>query len=111
MWNAGQPTPTRPGMQTPGQVSPSATNMPTVGDAATTDPFTWMQRRLRELGAIYYKLENGGPKGEMFRFQCQMAVPGSPNGVQPFEAIEGDPLKAMQRVVQQVETWHSKLAR
>lgn len=91
--------------------TPPMAAAPLSGDAATTDPFTWMQRRLRELGAIYYRLENGGPKGEIFRFQCQMAVPGSPSGVQPFEAIDGDPLKAMQRVLYQVEAWHSKLAR
>jgi hypothetical protein len=119
MWNSGPGDAVRPGVnqsqpagpQNPAQTAPPAASSGPIGDAATTDPFTWMQRRLKELGAIYYRLENGGPKGEMFRFQCQMAVPGNPNGVQPFEAIEGDPLKAMQRVLQQVEVWHSKLVR
>ena len=119
IWNASQPDPARAAgihgqpatVQMPLQSSPPTANAPSSGDAAMIDPFTWMQRRLRELGAIYYRLENGGPKGEIFRFQCQMAVPGSPSGVQPFEAIDADPLKAMQQVLQQVEAWHSKLAR
>ncbi len=76
-----------------------------VDPASTFDRFTYIQRRLRQLGATYYLLESWGAEGEYFRFHCRMAVGGNENYTQHFEATEADALEAMARVLSEVETW------
>ena len=71
----------------------------------TVDRFTYIQTRLRELGATYYLLENWGSDGQYFRFHCRMAVGGSQGYTRHFEATESDALKAMARVLEEVESW------
>jgi hypothetical protein len=73
--------------------------------AATFDRFTYIQRRLRQLGATYYLLESWGAEGEYFRFHCRMAVGGNEKYTRHFEATEADALEAMARVLSEVETW------
>jgi hypothetical protein len=69
------------------------------------DRFTYIQTRLRELGATYYLLETWGSGGEYFRFHCRMAVGGSQDCSQQFEATESDALQAMTQVLEKVESW------
>lgn len=71
------------------------------------DQFAGLERRLRELGAAYYRLETWGDNGELYRFHCEMAIAGNPAATQHFEATERDALQAMGRVVQQVEDWRT----
>jgi hypothetical protein len=66
--------------------------------------FTWMESRLRDLGATYYLLEAWGGEG-VFRFHCKMAIAGNAQLNRHFEATDPDPLRAMERVLTQVETW------
>lgn len=69
-----------------------------------TDQFAWVQWRLRELGAVHYVLETWGSEGRLFRFQCQVASPAAPaHAPRHFEATDGDPLRAMMLVLEQVE--------
>lgn len=75
------------------------------------DPFAHVQHRLRELGAVYYKLETWGRTGQLYRFQCEMAVEGHPQMRQHFEATEVDALRAMENVVRQVEASQPRLLR
>jgi hypothetical protein len=65
-----------------------------------------MERRLRELGANYYLLEAWGVEGGLFRFHCKMGVAGNAETNRQFEATDPDPLRAMERVLAQVEAWH-----
>ncbi|MBI3467016.1 MAG: hypothetical protein HY000_28715 [Planctomycetes bacterium] len=69
--------------------------------------FTWMERRLRELGATYYLLEAWGSDGGLFRFHCKMAIAGNDQLNRHFEATDPDPLRAMERVLTQVEAWRA----
>ncbi|HEX4146278.1 MAG TPA: hypothetical protein VHY91_22450 [Pirellulales bacterium] len=69
------------------------------------DRFTLMERRLREFGATYYLLETWGNDSEYYRFHCKMAIANNPTHTRQFEATDTDPLRAMARVVEQVEAW------
>ena len=71
----------------------------------TVDRFTYIQTRLRELGATYYLLESWDSDEQNFRFHCRMAVGGSQEYARHFEATESDALQAMARVLEEVESW------
>ncbi len=67
---------------------------------------SWRQavQRLNELGVRQYSLE---PAGEpyLFRFTCDFTPEDNPRVTHRFEAEAGEPLRAVQKVLQQVETW------
>ncbi len=67
--------------------------------------FTSIQERLKQLGATYYLLEAWGDNTDAFRFYCRMSIGGNPHVTRPFFCVDGDPLKAMANVLQQVEDW------
>lgn len=74
---------------------------------APLDPFTAMERKLREYGATYYLLETWGNDGELFRFHCKMAIGNNPNCTRHFEATDHDALQAMSQVLTRVEAWRA----
>ncbi len=78
-------------------------------DAPSGDKFKYVQDRLRQLGATYYLLEAWGDQKREFRFYCKMAIGGNPQFTKPFWSVDGDPLKAMTQVLQQVEGWRGAL--
>lgn len=69
--------------------------------------FTLIQERLRDLGAVYYRLESWGSQQQLFRFQCEISVEGSPGLTRHFEAVENDPLLAMHKVLVEAESWNA----
>ena len=71
------------------------------------DTFVSIQERLRDLGAVYFRLESWGSGQEQFRFQCEMAVAGTPGLTRHFEAVNRDPLLAMNKVLAEAEAWHA----
>ena len=71
------------------------------------DKFTYIQDRLRRLGATYYLLESWGSREQLYRFYCKVAVGGNSNYTHYFEATDSDPIRAMARVLQQVEAWRA----
>jgi hypothetical protein len=102
----------------PAEASPYRTAAASVPQAAShpgasdprplqPDPFTSMERKLREYGATYYLLETWGNNGELFRFHCKMAIGNNPNYTRHFEATDRDALRAMSQVLEQVESWRS----
>lgn len=90
---------------------PPFASVPNLGasPAPAGDRFTQYQRRLQELGAIYYLLETWGERGQLFRFYCKVGVGGNPNYTRYFDATDPEPLGAMAKVVQQVEASQSTL--
>ena len=72
---------------------------------STAGAFLGIQERLRGLGATYYRLESWGSQQPLFRFQCEMALDESPHLTRHFEATDGDPLRAMSKVLAEVEAW------
>jgi len=77
--------------------------------AQQPDRFSWIEKRLRDYGATYYRLETWGDAGEFYRFHCKMAVGNNPNYTQQFEATDGDALRAMTQVLEQVEAWRGRM--
>lgn len=71
------------------------------------DRFAAAERRLRELGATYYLLEAWGSEGNLYRFQCRMAMAASPGYTRHFEATDSNPASAIEGVIKQVEAWHA----
>ena len=74
---------------------------------AQADPFTVMERKLREYGATYYLLETWGNSGELFRFHCKMSIGTNPHQTRHFEATDRNALRAMNQVLQRVEAWRA----
>jgi hypothetical protein len=72
-----------------------------------TDEFTAMQHRLRQLGATYYLLESWGSDGALYRFHCKMAIAGNSRYTRHFEATDREPLRAIGRVLRDVEQWRA----
>ena len=85
----------------------SGDRAPTSPPEAPPDRFTFIQQRLRELGATYYVLESWGDQGRLYRFRCRMPVAGSANYTRHFEATDADALTAMGKVLADVEAWRA----
>jgi hypothetical protein len=80
---------------------------PATQAAGALDQFTFIQDRLRKLGATYYLLESWGSRQDLYRFYCKMAIGGNPNYTRHFEATHSEPLRAMALVLKQVEAWRT----
>jgi hypothetical protein len=66
--------------------------------------FRHVEQRLRELGATYYFLETFG---EGYRFYCKVALGtvADSTHTRDFQAMNADPLEAMKKVLDQVESF------
>ena len=64
--------------------------------------------RLQKLGATYFVLEPCGDEKREFRFLCRMAIGGNPRVTKLFWCFDGDPMKAMNQVLKQVEEWQGR---
>ncbi|NLS95090.1 MAG: hypothetical protein GXX96_23285 [Planctomycetaceae bacterium] len=93
-----------PPLGTPNPALSAPTNQ-TIGRPDTLDQFRFIEKRLRDLGADYYLLENWGNQGECYRFHCRIAVANNSNFTKHFEATDSQPLAAMTRVLADVEAW------
>jgi hypothetical protein len=82
-----------------------------VGAAETPSNADDIPKRLQQLGATYYVLEAWGNGEQLYRFYCKMAVVGSADYAQCFEATDSDPQQAMRRVLRQVEAWRETTAK
>jgi hypothetical protein len=83
-----------------GGVTVTAANFP-------AEYFKEAEGKLRRLGATYYLLESLTPGGDSYRFFCKVAG-SQPEAVVAFVATDSDPLRAMNSVVHQIETWRSQ---
>jgi hypothetical protein len=66
-----------------------------------------IEKRLRELGAVYYLLELWGDDRQLHRFYCQVAVGGNRNFTRHFQATAPDALSAMRQVLEEIEAWRA----
>lgn len=74
-------------------------------EGISNEEFNQLQSRLQRLGVEYFVLEKFPEKELVYRFHCLVAVPGSAAYSRPFEAHDSKPLRAMQRVLSDVESW------
>lgn len=89
-----------------GSASPALLPSPAAAPSAF-DQFTQIQQRLRQLGTTYYLLETWGSDGQSYRFYCRVPIRGDRTNSRYFEVIDTDQLRAMSRVLRQVETWRA----
>ncbi|HVX13476.1 MAG TPA: hypothetical protein VHC22_19990 [Pirellulales bacterium] len=77
-------------------------------DSLADNPLAESERRLRDMGATYCRLEAWGADGKFYRCSCN--IPMSPRGraTRHFEAIESAPSQAIDAVIRQVEAWRSR---
>jgi hypothetical protein len=102
-----QPCPTNRASLPPAKLPPLAAAPSPVADTAV--PTTQqIEQRLQRLGATYYLLETWGNDEQLYRFSCQAAAGGTAGFTHYFEAVEVDPLRAMLKVLQQVEAWRQQ---
>ncbi|HWB09126.1 MAG TPA: hypothetical protein VG826_07880 [Pirellulales bacterium] len=66
------------------------------------------ERRLRRLGATYYRLETWGGEGRYYRCSCNIAVSAGSRATRHFEAIEAEPSRAIDAVIKQVDAWRAR---
>jgi len=98
------PTSIRPvGLTGTSDDSPAAS--PETGQASVQ--FAEVERQLRELGARYYLLETWGARAQYYRFHARMGMGSESGSVRYFEATDPDPLQAMVRVLDQVNSWQA----
>ncbi|MEM8944556.1 MAG: hypothetical protein AAGD11_05170 [Planctomycetota bacterium] len=62
---------------------------------------------LRSLNVAEYTLENWGESGQLFRFRCAVTLGSSDDHTRQFDAIDVDPLRAVQQVVGNVTAWQN----
>jgi hypothetical protein len=96
-----------PAVAKKGGESPALGGQTPAPSAQRSDSFSYVQDRLRQLGATYFLLETMGGQQQLYRFYCRIAVGGNANYTRYFEATDADPLRAMTQVVEQVESWRS----
>ena len=77
---------------------------------AGDNPFADSERRLRELGAIYYRLETWGDEGRFYRCSCNVALSPRGRATRHFEAIDAAPSQAIGAVIKQVDAWRASKA-
>jgi hypothetical protein len=100
-------SPLPPGGVTLVPVDRSANPAPEAPARTGNEQFTYVQDRLRQMGATYYLLESWGDQKQEYRFYCRMAIGGNSQYTRSFWAIDNDPLRAMNQVLDQVESWRS----
>ena len=66
-----------------------------------------IQERLKQLGATWYRLDQWGDSGELYRFACRMEVSPGSNLDRHFESVAQTPDEALIGVLRQVEQWRS----
>ena len=74
---------------------------------AGENSFAESERRLRELGAIYYRLESWGADAEFYRCSCSVALSPRSRATRHFEAIDAAPSQAIDAVIKQVDAWRA----
>ncbi len=70
-----------------------------------------LKARLDRLGASYQPLRPWGNQGLLYRFECSMSVPDYPQWDRHFEATDPDPVSAVARVVEEIESWKGDVLR
>jgi hypothetical protein len=80
-----------------------ASQVGTSSNTSANNQLMVVVKRLQELGATYFVLELCGDQKDSFRFFCKMSIGGNPQVTKPFWSFDRDPLKAMMRVLKQVE--------
>ena len=69
-----------------------------------------IETRLQALGAVYMLLETWGRNQIVYRFHCQVAFAGGANETRSFEENGDNAVEAMQKVLDDVESWRAQVS-
>ncbi len=75
--------------------------------ASRTKDFSRSNAVCASSGATYYLLETWGNAGQTYRFHCKVSVAGHPNQTRHFDGTDNEPLRAMRKVLEQVEQYRA----
>jgi hypothetical protein len=64
-------------------------------------------RRLHDRGALVMQLEKQPGDSPTHRFRCELPLPHAPRYRRFFQAYDTDPMRAVERVLAEVEAWQS----
>jgi hypothetical protein len=81
-----------------------------VTGALVPDRRRQIETRLQALGAVYMLLETWGRNQVVYRFHCQVAFAGGANETRSFEENGDNAVEAMQRVLDDVESWRAQVS-
>jgi hypothetical protein len=87
------------------RMTDAVARLPPTDIPVSSSRFEAIQRRLQELGAVYFRLEDTGGSPSRYRFRCELPLPGNATYLRPFEHEDADPDRAMQAVLDEVELW------
>ncbi|HEV3341489.1 MAG TPA: hypothetical protein VG125_14065 [Pirellulales bacterium] len=97
-----------PGESTSGDAAEEPRALVAIERPAADNVLADGERRLRELGATYYRLETWGGEGQFYRCSCNIALATGSRVTRHFEATEAAPSRAIEAVVQQVSAWRTR---
>ena len=108
--NPGQPRQENisPGYTRPNQGAGTGTVPSATATAAANLRWREAVKRLNELGVQKYQLSQT-EEPFVFQFACDLTHPDNPRITHRFQAEAGEPLQAVAKVIQQVETWSAQL--
>ena len=89
------------------QTPPGARTEPNLPIIETPPNPDEIQERLKQLGATWYRLDQWGDSGELYRFACRIEVSPGANLDRHFESVAPTPDEALIGVLRQVEQWRS----
>lgn len=110
---SNSPNPQHAGTDAPGYVRSTEQRNGTETDssaAASAKNLRWREAvvRLNELGVQKYQLSQTDEEF-VFQFACDLTHPDNPRITHRFQAEAGEPLQAVAKVIQQVETWSAQI--
>lgn len=76
--------------------------------APAEDRLTQVQERLKQLGAYYILLESMQSPSPSYRFHVALGSGASDSTGRRFEASDSQPMRAMERVLAEVEAWSAQ---
>jgi hypothetical protein len=102
---AGQGSGDRTALEESGRTTNDKYSQEGKSASASENQLANVVNRLHEMGVTYFVLEPCSDKKDSYRFFCKMSIGGNPQVTRPFWSLDSDPLKAMTRVLRQVEDW------
>lgn len=89
-------------------ISPAVTSVaPVITDANDLATQQRLVADLENLGAQYYRLENWGDNGTLYRLSCLVSPPGVASYQKHFQVIDDAPTKALRQAITQIQQWHA----
>lgn len=110
---AGASTEYAPGfaseLSEPASLTSSTTSQSVVRQPdASQRGFAELEAELQRLGARHTRFEEWGDGGGLYRFSCYVSSPAPYRYQKHFQAIDADPLRVMEAVLEKIRAWQTQ---